>query len=189
MKRLHLGTYRVLLLLAMSSLVCSWARRATAQQIECQGKVDKVKAVSAPGVHETTANYNTPLDGLGHFDPTPLLAAEMTVGGAPSCLLAQFSTMVRLTDNHTFFQVRLDGMPMIGHHVGYYGITTPSIVEPEDYGNVEIVPDQNLWRTLSHSFFMAVRSDVHTVEVLFARCCGASALAQTGHPVLVLRHQ
>ena len=97
--------------------------------------------------------------------------------------------MVRPTDNHTFFQVRVDGVPMVGHLAGYYGIETPSIVEPEDYGNVELVSEPLLWRTLSHSFFVEVGPGVHTVEVLFAGCCGTSALAQTGNPVLVLQHQ
>ena len=82
MKSLHLRKYMLLSLLTIPLLVWSWEGHATARPIECEGKADMVKVVSAPGVQETTVNYNTPLDGLGHFDPTPLLANQSDSRGA-----------------------------------------------------------------------------------------------------------
>lgn len=149
-------------LLAVPFFLLSLAGGVTATgQIECYGKTDKVKAVSAPGVHQTTVNYNTDANGnvtnIGQLDPMPLLATAVTVSGKErSCLVAHFSTMPRPTDNHTFLQVRVDGIPMEGHLDGYYGIVGPSIVEPESYESADTLPNVDAWRSVSYSFFAEV---------------------------------
>ena len=196
MKSMHLGKSMTWSLLVASLLLLSWQGRAAAEQIGCAGMAGKVKAVTAPGLHTTHVNYDTDANGnvtnIGQLDPMPLLATTVTVGGTqPSCLVTHFSTMLRPTDNHTFLQVRVDGVPMEGHLDGYYGMIGPSIVEPEAYESADTLPNVDVWRTVSHSFFTRVAPGTHRVGVLWAACCSAPglALAEAGSPVLVLQYK
>jgi len=196
MKATIFGKYVLWSMLAIPFLLPMARRASAAEQIECQGKAGKVKAVTAPGVHQTTVNYNTDANGnvtnIGQLDPMPLLSTTVMVSGhEPSCLVAHFSTMLRPTDNHTFLQVRVDGIPMEGHLDGYYGITGPSIVEPENYESADTLPNVDVWRPVAHSFFATVAPGPHRVEVLWAACCSGLglALADAGSPVLVLQYK
>jgi hypothetical protein len=161
--------------------------RASHSQIECESKAQRVKAVTSPDYHFTTAVFNFPSDGIGHFDPVPLLSTTIEVGRpGPSCLIAHFSAMGDPLDNHVVFQVRVDGVPMQGHLSGFVGIATPVVSDPEE-------TDMNLPRMVAYNFFAEVQPGVHTVDVVFAGCCSAApppgvTVAQVGSPVLTLEY-
>lgn len=89
------------LLIAASILSLPMEGRASGEQIECESRTSKVKAVTSPGSHLTGFNFS---GSGGNLDPVPLLRTEVLVGGhEPSCLVAHFSTMARPFDNHAVF--------------------------------------------------------------------------------------
>jgi hypothetical protein len=161
--------------------------QASHDQVECESRAQRVKAVASPDYHFTTAVFNFPSDGTGHFDPVPLLSTTIEVGRpGPSCLIAHFSAMGDPLDNHVVFQVRVDGVPMQGHLSGFGNIPTPVVADPEE-------TDMNLPRMVSYNFFAEVQPGVHTVDVVFAGCCSAApppgvTVAQAGSPVLTLEY-
>jgi hypothetical protein len=161
--------------------------QASLDQIECESNSRHVKAVTSQDYHFTTAVFNFPSDGQGHFDSYPLLSTTIEVGRpGPSCLIAHFSAMGDPLDNHVVFQVRVDGVPMQGHLSGFVGIATPVVADPEE-------TDMNLPRMVAYNFFAQVQPGVHSVDVLFAGCCSAApppglTVAQVGSPVLTLEY-
>jgi hypothetical protein len=137
----------------------------------CESRTLLVKA-AASGVRTTTVNFNT--DGLGnpdptgYFDPTPLISTNVVTNARTSCLVVHFSALVEPQDNHAMFQVRVDGSPMEGHAIFPYSVPTvqaPVVWDPEE-------TDKNLTRMVAYSFFASVGPGEHTVDVLFAGCCG-----------------
>jgi hypothetical protein len=183
-------TIRVIALIPLitSILLLSVSGRPMQNQLECTSKSKSVKAVTSPDYHFTTAVYNFPADGVGHFDSVPLLSTTVEVGGGkPSCLIAHFSAVAAPNDNHVMFQVRVDGVPMRGHLSGTGGIATPFVSDPEE-------TDMNLPRMVAYNFFTEVRPGLHTVDVLFAGCCSAApppdvVVAAVGSPVLTLEYE
>lgn len=153
--------------------------QASHNEIECDGAAGRTKSVAAFG-HSTPSSYNTPLDGVGHFDPTPLLSTTVTTT-QPGCLVASFSAVARPLDNHAVFQVRLDGAPMIGHIPGFVGVATPVVVDPEE-------TDQNNLRMVAANVFARVTPGTHRVDVLYSGCCGGGG-ANVDSAVLVLHYR
>ena len=186
-RRVLMTAVVALLTIGVASPISSRRARASTNQIECDSKSKHVKAVTSPDYHFTTAVFNFPSDGIGHFDPVPLLSTTIQVGKpGPSCLIAHFSAMGAPLDNHVVFQVRVDGVPMQGHLTGFVGIATPAVLDPEE-------TDMNLPRMVSYNFFAEVQPGAHTVDVLFAGCCSAApppgvTMAQVGSPVLTLEY-
>lgn len=184
------GSIRMIALIPLvtSIFLLSVSGRPTQNQIECTSKSKHVKAVTSPDYHFTTAIYNFPSDGAGHFDAVPLLTTTVEVaGGKPSCLIAHFSAVAAPNDNHVMFQVRVDGVPMHGHLTGSGGLPTPVVSDPEE-------TDMNLPRMVAYNFFAEVRPGIHTVDVLFAGCCSAApppgaVVAAVGSPVLTLEYE
>lgn len=193
--RLLIGLALLAIVAATVSVAASrhHAADAATTQIECSSAASRMKAVRLDEDRITKAVYNYPKDGLGHFDPLPLIATTVTVGGTqPSCLVAAFSAMARPLDNHIVFQVRVDGIPMQGHLGGIGGLPTPVVVDPTEANTAS-------QRMVAYNFFAPVRPGVHRVEVLFAGCCSADPpkdpetgipldMAVASSPVLVLHH-
>jgi hypothetical protein len=138
---------------------------------DCEGRSALVKAASS-GVRTTTVNFNTDEmgvpDAVGHFDAVPLISTTITTTGRRNCVVVHFSAVVEPQDNHVMFQVRVDGVPMQGHAIFPYSVPTvqaPVVWDPEE-------TDKNLTRMVAYSFFAEVGGGTHSVEVLFAGCCG-----------------
>jgi hypothetical protein len=117
--------------------------------------------------HFNTDEFGNP-DSIGHFDPTPLIATNIVKVKQRTCLIVHFSALVEPQDNHVMFQVRVDGTPMEGHAIFPYSIPTvqaPVVWDPEE-------TDKNLTRMVAYNFFASIGPGTHTVDVLFAGCCG-----------------
>jgi hypothetical protein len=183
-----LGRRREVLRVAAALLAFAGSVTAAGAAEECEGLAPKVKTVALGGTFfPTTAVFNFPADGVGHFDT--LMSTSVVVGGGrvPSCLVATFSTEAYPLDNSIVFQVRVDGQPMNGHMNGSGDIATPIVFDPEE-------TDRNNPRMVSYTFFKKVRPGTHTVDVLFAGCCsalgtGGAPAAYAGSPVLTLHHR
>jgi hypothetical protein len=136
--------------------------------IECGSEVTRVQAVNRPQIIPTLVDFTASGGGL---DPAPLLHTTVNVSGEErSCLVVNFSTDGMPTDDYVVYQVRVDGVPMEGHVVGFAGFATPVVVDPEE-------TDKNLARMTAYTFFKEVEPGPHRIEVLFAGCCSASPSA------------
>ena len=171
-------------LLALSVVVAMCLLgQALAGTIECQGVATKVKAVTDPNYHLINTKYQ--LD-----DPNleTLLATEVKVSGkAPSCLIAHFSALARITDNYVVFQVRVDGVPMEGHLSGIGGISTPVVVTLIDEQDEQL---SDPTKVLAYNFLKKVDPGTHVVEVMVA--AGSNIVApyypSVYSPVLTLEY-
>jgi hypothetical protein len=178
-------------LVAMLLLALGSEASAQTGAARCQGRATLVKAASS-GVRTTTMNFNTDEfgnpDSTGYFDPTPLISTHIVTTGQRTCVIVRFSAMVEPQDNHVMFQARINGAPMQGHTIFPYSIptvTAPVVWDPEE-------TDRNLTRMVTYDFFAVVGSGQHTVEVLFAGCCGltggVTVIAVVRNSVLTLQY-
>jgi hypothetical protein len=154
-------------------LVMVFGTQVSAQtgEASCESRTQLAKAASS-GVRTTTVNFNTDAfgnpDPTGYFDPSPLISTSIVTTGRSTCLIVRFSALVEPQDNHVMFQVRVDGSPMEGHAIFPYSVPTvqaPVVWDPEE-------TDKNLTRMVAYNFFAPVAPGAHTVDVLFAGCCG-----------------
>lgn len=139
----------------------------------CEGGVGHIKSVALPGPAATNVNYS---GTNGQLDPVPLLSTSITVPGGnglfarPSCVQAQFSAMAAPLDNGVVFQVRVDGVPMVGHPAsGPNSIAVPVVSTPNDANHT--YPFE---RMVSYGFYAEVSPGTHTVDVLWGTCCSAN---------------
>jgi hypothetical protein len=151
---------------------------------ECGSEVTHVQAVNRPGFTPTQVDF---LASGGGLDPTPLLHTTVNVSGAGrSCLVVNFSTVARPLDRYVLFQVRVDGVPMQGHIVGFGGFGTPVVLDPEE-------TDKNLPRMTAYTFFQPVEPGFHRIEVFQAGCCNvnppAGPRAFSGSAVLAVHYR
>jgi hypothetical protein len=157
-------------------------------QAGCASASTAVTAIRLGGVRNATVNFTGGPDyAPGAFDAAPLLTTIVNVGGsAPGCLVATLSTLPRPADNQIVFQVRVDGVPMEGHHPNLFGAGTPAVSDPN---LVDEYYDSN--RMASYTFFRRVTPGPHRVDVLFAGCCSAATGIGAGAvdaATLVLAH-
>jgi hypothetical protein len=149
------------------------ASAALAAPAACEGPVGHMKSVALPGPAATNVNY---AGTNGQLEPVPLLSTSITVPGGnglfarPSCLQAQLSAMAAPIDNWVVFQVRVDGVPMIGHPAsGPNTIPVPVVSTPDDANHT--YPYE---RPVSYTFYSEVSPGTHTVDVLWGTCCSAN---------------
>jgi hypothetical protein len=169
--------------LAAAILTAACAVDVTAQQVECQGPVKNVAAVTRPAGHV----INTAFQGE---NLQPLLATTILVD-TEGCVVASLSGQVRITDNFVVFQVRVDGVPLEGH-APLPGTSTPVVFVAIDASTVN--DDEQLidpTKAVAFNFFGRLRRGTHVVEVLAA---AASAVAVENPPtathlVLTLAHR
>lgn len=134
-------------------------------EIECEGKVTTVKAVTAD-VRTATTDFG---GSDGQFDPDPLLETQIETKNG--CLLAQFSAQADPLDNHIVFQVSVDDVPMAGHAIFPYlasAPATPVVWDPKESATL------SLSRMVAYNFVAPVTRGVHTVRVRFAGCCSTT---------------
>ena len=126
---------------------------AGADTIVCRRTTNTVKAVTiAEDYFAVTTRFQ-----LGVPNLQPLMSTSIHVNGPGlSCLVAEFSAVVKPTDNYMVFQVTIDGVPMLGHTRAVPKPTTPVVIESEE-------TDQNLPRMVSHQFFVRVAPGNHVV--------------------------
>jgi hypothetical protein len=138
---------------------------AAAQPIVCRSATGTVKAVTiSEDYFPVTTRFQMDIPNL-----QPLLTTSISVTGTgQSCVLADFSAVVKPTDNYMVFQVTLDGVPMHGHTVTFPNPLTPVVIETEE-------TDLNQPRMVAHQFFLKVAPGVHTVTVNVA--AGSNILA------------
>lgn len=111
-----------------------------------------------------------------------ILAKSVTVSGAPlipGCMVAHFSTMVRITDNYVAFRVTVDGAPMNGHYPALAGVARPAVwvaISTQDEQLTDPI------RTVSFNFFANVLPGNHLVEVWAAG--GSNIVTPPGGPVI-----
>lgn len=171
--------------LGASLVVVGGVREAGAQQVECRSLAPVVKAVTRPDYHAVTTRFQLDTPNL-----QPLLSTSIVVTGAtPSCLIAHFSALARITDNYVVFQVRVDGQPMRGHLSGLPGVPTPVMFTALDDNVAEQLTDPT--KVASFNFFQAVLPGRHTIEVLVAAGSNIDAAnpPQIGSPVLTLQYR
>lgn len=134
---------------------------AMAQQIECGGPVNQVKAVTNPAGHVINTKYQFDTPNL-----QPLLTT--TIDAGEGCLVAHLSGQARITDNYIVFQVRVDGVPMEGQ-LPLPLFTTPVVFVSIDAGTAN--DDEQFidpTKVVSYNFFTKIPKGTHTVEVLAA---------------------
>lgn len=160
------------------------AAPAAAQPVVCRSTASTVKAVHLPGNHAITTAFQTDEPNL-----QLLLSTPITVTGAgPSCVIADFSAVGRITDNYIVYQVRIDGVPMEGHVSGLFGQATPvQWIQFDDEDEQFVDP----FRSFSYNFFQRVQPGRHVVEVWVAAGSGiAPGLEpQIVAPVLTLHYR
>jgi len=169
--------------LAAVIVAAACAVDAAAQQVECQGAVKNIAAVTRPAGHVIT----TPFQGV---NLQPLLATTIQVEN-DGCVVASLSGQVRITDNFVVFQVRVDGVPLQGH-APMPGTTTPVVfvaIDASTANDDEQIIDPT--KAVAFNFFGRLRRGTHVVEVLGA---AASAVATENPPtathlVLTLAHR
>lgn len=147
------------------------AHAAYANTIVCRSSVNTVKVV-------TIAEEYFPVTTRFQIDDPnlqPLLSTSIQVNGpGPSCIAAEFSAVVKPTDNYMVFQVTVDGIPMLGHTKTVPEPNTPVVIESEE-------TDQNLPRMVSHQFFLRVTPGIHVVAVNVA---GGSNIVAPFYPTV-----
>ncbi len=168
----------VLLTFFLSSPQIGWAQTDVTN---CSSTLGHVTAVSLPAAREATIDFagggQIP---AGSFDPIPLLNTTIELNGRrPSCLIAHFSNIPQPADNHIVYQVRVDGIPMEGHHPTLFGFGTAAVSDPNRTDEFFVdVP-----RMASYTFFATIEPGEHTVEVLFAGCCSGTTGYSSGSVV------
>src|SRR5262245_6396403 len=174
MKLRKIGALALLLIPALT-----WPLKGQAD--ECTGQTNRVKALSLPGTHYISAQFDEP----SILDFEPLMGTTVKVNGEKTCLVAHFSTQARVTDNYIVFQVLVDGIPMEGHWSSATGI-------PVVTSNIEDYAEQltDFPRIFAHNFFLAVEHGEHTVEVLMAAGSGIDSTnpPSVSSPVLTLEY-
>lgn len=169
---------RMKAVLSVLGLLLTLAEVADAQE-KCSSAAGRVTNIRLGGPREATVDFAGSDDETvprGSFDSVPLLRTVVSVGGdAPGCLVATLSTLPRPADNQIVFQVRVDGVPMEGHHNDLFGFGTPAVSDPN---LVDEFYDAN--RMASYTFFRRVAPGLHLVEVLFAGCCSGTTGAAQG---------
>jgi hypothetical protein len=168
----------------VSLFLLGLAPDAAAQQVECRGSAPNVRAVTAPDYHYVTTRFQFDTPNL-----QPLLTTSIFVSGTTaSCVIAHFSALARITDNYIVFQVRIDGMPMLGHLSAIGPYATPAIFASID-DEAEQLSDPS--KVVAYNFFARVRPGFHTVQVMVAAGSGIDPnnLPQVGSPVLTLEYR
>ena len=152
---------------------------AGAETIACRSLAPTVKAVTiAEDYFPVTTLFQPPDENL-----QPLLETTISVTGAGlTCVIANFSAVVKPSDNYMVFQVTLDGVPMHGHTRMYVHPDIPVVIESEE-------TDLNQPRMIAHQFFLRVPPGVHTVRVSVAQGSGPGPQNSTVEaPVLSLQY-
>ena len=152
---------------------------SAAETIACRSLAPTVKAV-------TIAEDYFPVTTLFQFsDPIlqPLLETTISVTGPGlTCVVANFSAVVKPSDNYMVFQVTLDNVPMHGHTRLYVHPEVPVVIETEE-------TDLNQPRMIAHQFFLRVLPGVHTVRVSVAQGSGGGPQNSTVEaPVLSVHY-
>lgn len=144
---------------------------ARAETIVCRSETAIVKSVTiAESYFAVTTRFQLDVPNL-----QPLLTTNILVTGfGPSCIVADFSAVVKPTDNYMVFQVTVDGVPMLGHTLTFPQPQTPVVLETEE-------TDQNLPRMVAHQFFLKVPPGVHSVTVNVA---GGSNIVAPFYPTV-----
>jgi hypothetical protein len=147
---------------APPALAAARAEHAGAEPIVCRSEASIVKAVTISEDYfavKTRFQFDTP-------NLVPLVETTISVSGTGlSCVVANFSAVVKPLDNYVVFQVTLDGVPMNGHSKFYAQPDIPVVIETEE-------TDLNQPRMVAHQFFLRVSPGVHTVTVNVAAGSG-----------------
>ena len=148
--------------------------QATAQQVSCTGVASHVLAVTdlTYKLVNTKFQFDTPnLESM-------LVAKFKVAGKTPSCVVAHFSGLTRVTDNYVVFQVRIDGVPMQGHLPGFAGVADPVVWAQMDDQDEQL---SDPIKVASFNFFQKVNPGNHVVEVLVA---AGSNIDPANHPTV-----
>lgn len=175
---MKLRKFSALALMIIPALV--WPLKG--QAAECESRTDMVKAISLPGTHFISTQFNEP----SSLNFEPLMSTTVKVDGGKGCLVVHFSTQARVTDNYIVFQVLVDGIPMEGHLSSAPSGTPVVVSNMEDYE--EQLTD--FPRIFAHNFFLEVERGEHTIEVLVAAGSGIDSTnpPSVTSPVLTLEY-
>jgi hypothetical protein len=163
MKQLLFATTAALVLVAPQFVL--------AAPVTCRSETRTVKSVTiAEDYFPVTTRFQLDTPNL-----QPLLTTSIGVTGQGlSCIVADFSAVVKPTDNYMVFQVTVDGVPMYGHTRTFPQPLTPVVIETEE-------TDLNQPRMVSHQFFLRVPPGTHTVTVSVA---GGSNIVAPFYPTV-----
>jgi hypothetical protein len=161
--------------LAFAVLAAVFAgNQATAQQVLCTGVATHVLAVTDLTYHLVNTKFQFDIPNL-----EPMLVAKFKVGGkTPSCVVAHFSGLTRVTDNYVVFQVRIDGVPMQGHLPGFAGVADPVVWAQMDDQDEQLSDPTKI---ASFNFFQKINPGNHVIEVVVA---AGSNIDPTNHPTV-----
>lgn len=160
---------------------------ASAAVVGCAGGAGNVATAFETAPIAINAKWQNPPGSM-----QKILTKTITVGGAPllpTCLVAHFSSMVRITDNYVGFRVTVDGAAMAGHVNGLAGIAQPTVYTSLSDNNEQFTDPT---KTVSHNFFASVFPGVHVVEVWAT--AGSNIVSPPGpptvfNPVLTLEYR
>lgn len=144
---------------------------AYADTVVCRSEVRTVKAVTITEPYfQVSRRFQIDVPNM-----EPLLTTKILVNGPrQSCIVADFSAVVRPTDNYLVFQVTVDGVAMLGHTFTFPQPQTPVVIEMEE-------TDLNAQRMVAHQFFLRVPPGPHTVTVNVA---GGSNIVAPFYPTI-----
>jgi hypothetical protein len=124
--------------------------------VECAGTARQTKSI-------TLAGGPTQISAI--YPGMQLLMFTNFSNTQPTCLVAHFSALSRITDNQVHYQVLLDGVPMQGHAPGL----GPSVVW-NALDDVLLVDnheqDSDPTKNTSFNFFQSLPAGNHNVRVL-----------------------
>lgn len=173
-----------LLSTAFILVTLAYAPNASAAVVGCSGVADKVVAVTNTSPLRISAKWQDPPGTMQR-----ILSRSITVTApllSSSCVVAHFSSLVRIVDNYVAFRVTIDGAPMTGHVNGLAGINQPTVwTSLDDQDEQTFDPNKNI----AHNFFALVQPGVHLVEVWAA--AGSNIITQPTayNPVLTLEYR
>jgi hypothetical protein len=176
---------QAVLCLVLSTFVVSRVvgrAEASDKQITCTSAAGKVTAVADTDGHTTHYDLQGANGAPKGWEPSRLLYTTVNVGEG-GCLIAHFSSHRAVGygfgDTYTIFQVRVDGVPMIGH--------TTACSDGAVFVNCLLAPQTADISMHSYDLFRPVQAGLHRVEVLYAGCCNGKG-AYVGGSVLTLEH-
>ena len=154
MKKVALILIYIISFFAYHSLFCQ------NNLIECNSKINAVKAVT----FEASFSTSIAADASSEWLRTPV--ASTSFKSKKGCAIVKFSAITKPSDNHSVFQIRIDGTPINGHVTGYLEGVEEKIISIADETD-----KQGPHRAISYHFFTEVPKGKHDLELFFGGCC------------------
>jgi hypothetical protein len=148
--------------LVVGSFVLAASVASAQTPVECAGSVRQSKSVTLTG-------SPTPITAI--YPSLQFLLRTSFSTATDTCLVAHFSALSRIADNQVYYQVLLDGVPMLGHApaagpaIVYNALDDNGIVDNHEQ-------DSDPVKDTSFNFFARLPAGNHEVRVFVAAGSG-----------------